>query len=106
MSKFQIRIQNISESSSELSKTEIRNPLHTSNYYTIKENGRPVHIAMQLRMCICRHMIDGHRFSEQEWKAGKCDYPYCLCQEFIQGDVEIWDCSENYNKNEYRKYKG
>lgn len=106
MSKFQIRIQNSCESSSELEKEKPRNKFHTNNYYTIKENGRPIHIAMQLRMCICRHMIDGHRFVNDDRKAGKCDYPYCLCEEFIQGDVEIWDFSENYKKNDDRKYEG
>ena len=83
-----------------------KNPFHTTNYYTIRENSRPIHIKMQLRMCICNHMIDGHRFIGEKGKAGKCDYPYCICKEFVQGNVDIWDYSENYIKSDDRKYEG
>ena len=99
MSKFQIRIQNISKDADKLEKktrNRSENPFHTTSYY---KRTKSVHD--QLMNCICWHSYCGHSLG-----VGKCDYPYCICEEFVQGSVEIWDYSENYIERDDRKYEG
>jgi len=72
------------------------NPFHTTSYY---KKTKSVHD--QLMNCRCWHAYYTHRLCE-----GKCDAPYCICEEFKQGSVEIYDYSENYIKTDNRKYEG
>lgn len=79
MSKFQIRVKNISKDSS---------------FY------------QQVNRCVCKHIKALH-FNHTHAE-GKCEQGYCFCKEFKYGSVEIWDFSENYIRNDdnERKYEG
>jgi hypothetical protein len=100
---MKIKFQKLEEPN--LSNNRPENPLHTIDYY---RKTKSVHD--QLMNCICWHSICGHRFifddsSNNKRKAGKCDYPNCICEEFKQGEVDIWDEIREIEENK-RKYEG
>lgn len=81
-------------------KAEPENPFHTVNNYYKK----PTSVHDQLMNCICWHSICGHKHYDLESPA-QCDYSYCICPKFIQGEVEIWDEVREVEENS-RKYEG
>ena len=93
----------------EINFQKINNNNNSNKYENIfheTKYTKPVDFSYQLKTCKCWHHICGHRFIGEMDKAGKCDYPNCLCEIYIQGDVDIFDFIREIDNGNFRKYEG
>lgn len=97
---MEVKFKKIGIKAEQIDNNKYENPFHETKYT------KPIDFEYQLETCICWHHICGHRFMNEKNKAGKCDYPNCSCEEYKQGDVDIFDFIREVDNENIRKYEG
>ena len=97
---MEIQFKKIDTLDKQTSNNKHENPFHETKYT------KPTSFKYQLKTCICWHHICGHSFMEEKDKAGECGYPNCLCKEYKQGSVDIFDFIRETDDEDVRKYEG